>query len=238
MTWVGPALQGETWSDAPQSATLTSGGVEARVHGAGLDDAESVVPLLLERRGPGVQWDERQRCSTRPSRGCGSSATPPLRRCASARRSRGRSSWTTRWRFRWRARRRASSGRRSGPARSLRARRCGSRAPAPRSCASTPTVGPIPTGRVPIRLRYGAPGARHAKTKTVVVHLRRSERLPRAEGLVARREGDDVVVTWRTDSRSRRLTRSPCGPPRSGTRSALGACRGRDARATLQRAPA
>ncbi len=54
---------------------------------------------------------------------------------------------------------------------------------------------------VPVYVRWGAPGTAHPRSRTVMVRLRRppSPPAPRIEGVRARRAGDDVVVTWRTD---------------------------------------
>jgi hypothetical protein len=56
-------------------------------------------------------------------------------------------------------------------------------------------------GPVPLTLRYGAPGTRQATAKTVTLQLRRlpDAPVPRALGVVARREGQKIVVTWRSD---------------------------------------
>lgn len=56
-------------------------------------------------------------------------------------------------------------------------------------------------GRLRLRLRTSAPGARAVRTQTVRVALRRlpAPRVPRILGARARRDGDDVVVRWRTD---------------------------------------
>ena len=49
-------------------------------------------------------------------------------------------------------------------------------------------------------VRYGAPGARRAAAKSMTVELRRrpSPPSPRPLDAVARRDGDDVVVSFRT----------------------------------------
>jgi hypothetical protein len=56
-------------------------------------------------------------------------------------------------------------------------------------------------GPVTLFLRYGAPGARRAKAKTVTLNLRRLPDAPRPRVLdaVARRAGKEIVVTWRAD---------------------------------------
>jgi hypothetical protein len=56
-------------------------------------------------------------------------------------------------------------------------------------------------GPVTLRLRYGAPGARRSAGKAVTYRLRRlpDAPVPRLLGVVARRDGNDIVVTWRTD---------------------------------------
>ena len=59
-----------------------------------------------------------------------------------------------------------------------------------------------------VQVRHSAPGARHATTTAFTVPLRRPSGpvLPRARDLVARRDGDDVVLTWRTSRDARRAT--------------------------------
>jgi hypothetical protein len=56
-------------------------------------------------------------------------------------------------------------------------------------------------GPVKVLLRYGAPGARRATTKTVTFNLRRLPDAPRPPVLdpVARHVGKAVVITWRSD---------------------------------------
>jgi hypothetical protein len=56
-------------------------------------------------------------------------------------------------------------------------------------------------GPVTLRLVYAAPGARRATAKIVNFRLRRlpDTPLPKVLGASARREGGDIVVTWRTD---------------------------------------
>jgi hypothetical protein len=56
-------------------------------------------------------------------------------------------------------------------------------------------------GPVDLSLRYGAPGTRRATAKTVTLQLRRlaDTPLPRVLGAVARRDGKEIVVTWRSD---------------------------------------
>ena len=82
-----------------------------------------------------------------------------------------------------------------------------------------------------MRLRYGAPDARRARSTTLAVHLRRrpGPPSPRVAGVVARRDGNDVVVTWRTNRaraapRSSPSRRAPSeARPRSRSRSAAAA---------------
>jgi hypothetical protein len=67
-----------------------------------------------------------------------------------------------------------------------------------------PSMRPIATvrgGPVRILVRYGGPGARRAAAKSLAIELRRrpSPPHPRLLGAVARRDGDDVVVSFRTD---------------------------------------
>ena len=60
-------------------------------------------------------------------------------------------------------------------------------------------------GPAELYLRYGAPGTRRATAKTVTLQLRRlpDTPLPRVLGAVARREGEKIVVTWRSDRRAK-----------------------------------
>ncbi|WP_037494736.1 hypothetical protein [Solirubrobacter soli] len=71
------------------------------------------------------------------------------------------------------------------------------------------TLAPVASlrgGPVTVRLLYASPGARHATTKNVTYRLRRlpDTPLPKVLGATARRDGDEVVVSWRTDRPAKR----------------------------------
>ncbi len=57
---------------------------------------------------------------------------------------------------------------------------------------------------VRVYVRWGAPGTAHPRSRTVLVRVRRKPGppAPRVERLRARHDGDDVVVTWRTDRKA------------------------------------
>ena len=61
-------------------------------------------------------------------------------------------------------------------------------------------IAPLRPGPVKILLRYGAPGARHATARTFTPTLSRrpGPRVPRVDGLSARRDGGRVSVRWHT----------------------------------------
>lgn len=66
------------------------------------------------------------------------------------------------------------------------------------------TLAPVASlrgGPVTVRLLYAAPGAHHSTAKSVTYRLRRlpDTPLPKILGATARRDGEEVVVTWRTD---------------------------------------
>ncbi len=61
-------------------------------------------------------------------------------------------------------------------------------------------IAPLRAAPVRILVRYGAPGARRASARTLSPTLRRlpTPPAPRVRGLTARRDGNAVVVRWRT----------------------------------------
>jgi hypothetical protein len=61
-------------------------------------------------------------------------------------------------------------------------------------------------GPVTVRVLYAAPGARRSTAKQVTYRLRRlpDTPLPKVLGAVARRDGNDIVVTWRSDRPAKR----------------------------------
>ena len=73
-----------------------------------------------------------------------------------------------------------------------------------RQVSLDPSLAPLATlrgGPVTLRLLYAAPGARHTISKNVTYRLRRlpDPPLPKVLDAGARRDGKEIVVTWRTD---------------------------------------
>ena len=213
LTWAGPGSRdGVTWL-AAQSATLPlgAGGPERRVHGPGLRSATSVTPLLVEGGGQAAVWtdsvdeeDPRLHVAVEGATPAVDAAAPrvvvrPGRQrvldpgdslelrvtCSAA----------------CDVRAQVGSGL-IGASGELSLARAGSGRV--RLQPTARPIAPLREGPVRVRILSGAPGARTATARTLDVRLRRrpGPPRPRVQGAVARRDGDDIVVTWRTSRRS------------------------------------
>jgi hypothetical protein len=208
LTWTAQSSRDGFWWSAPQSATLplSGGAAETRTHGAELRDATSLTPVLLADGRPAVAWasshvDGQIGLAVEGGANAPDVKAPRVRIGRPARRVL------------------AVDGSLELPVTCSAA--CIVRAevgdtvlsatgsvelarPGSTTLAVEPTVTPLASvrgGTIRVRLRYGAPGARRLRTATLAVHLRRrpGPPSPRVAGVVARRDGNDVVVTWRTN---------------------------------------
>ena len=209
LSWAGPASHDGVWSLGARSATLplAGGSAETRAHGAGVRDAGSVTPLALADGGAAVLWtddvdDEDVRLHLAVE-GAAAAADPPgpsVRiRPVSKRVLGGGQALVLRVTCSAACEVRAQTGAGlTGAGGSLSRAGAGSE-----ELRLEPSFRPIASlrgGPVRVRVVSGAPGARTATASTLTVNLRRraAPPLPRVVDAVARRDGDDVVVTWRT----------------------------------------
>jgi hypothetical protein len=209
LTWSDVEAHNGVISSSPRSATIPLSGAasEVRTHGAELRLAGSVTPVELASGAAAVAWTDNH--EGRDGRvhaaleGAADGADPPLPRLrvgAPSRRTLGVSQeFSLPVTCSAACDVRAQIGDAAGAGDEISLRR-----PGTASLHFEPVyrrlVGPR-GGRVRVKLRYGAPGARRAAARTVTLRLRARPLppIPRVIGAVARRDGDDVVVTWRTD---------------------------------------
>ena len=210
LAWAAPLGRDGVWSLPPRSATLAlaGGAPEIRVHGAGIREAELVTPLLADGGVPAVAWidendeEEDARLHLALEGAAETAGTAP------------------------RVQVRAVSGRVLGPRQALVLRvtcsaACDVRAQAGAGLGGAneaislsragsgrirlePGLRPLATlrgGPVRVHVRAAAPDGRAATVSTLTLQLRRRPGPPRPRVLdaVARRDGDDVVVSWSTD---------------------------------------
>ena len=229
VTWAAPLGRDGVWSLAPRSATLAlaGGAAETRAHGAGIRDADLVTPLLADGGVPAVLWRDN-RDDEGDDRAARSRSKAPREReeraprvevraagrsacCAAARRSCCGS----------RARRPATCAPRPAPGWAARTGRSRSAARAAGSirldpsCARSPRCAAARCACACARARRTR-ARRRLSTFTVRLRRRPGPPLPRVVDAVARRDGDDVVVTWRTtrDADAERPVRVLPGPAR------------------------
>ncbi len=210
ITWSAPVERDGVWWNAPRSATLslTGGTAELRTHGAELRDVSSLTPLELADGRAAVVWSDNDKKDSDgrlhlaleggadgadpvpPSIRVGSPASKVVGvteslvlpvHCSAACDIRA-----------------AIAGDDSATG-TASLRRAGDT-----SISIDPSnfpIAPARGGPVKIVVRYGAPGTRRAAAKSLTIRLKRPAVAARPKLLdaVARRDGDDVVVTWRTD---------------------------------------
>ncbi len=211
-----------TWSDAvsrdavdwraPRSATIPLSGAAAdvRTHGAELRHAVSVTPVVLANGATAAAWtdnhadrDGRVHAAVEGVADAADPAAPRLRVGSPSKRTLGVSqkfSLPVTCSAACDVRAQIGGGTGAGDEVSLRRAGTGSLEFEP---ANRRLVGPR-GGQVRVKLRYGAPGVKRAAARTVTLRFRARPLppVPRVIGAVARRDGDDVVVSWRTDSNS------------------------------------
>jgi hypothetical protein len=198
------------WWNAPRSATLplSGGAAEVREHGAELRDVGSLTPVQLADGTAGVAWadnGERERdgrvhlavegaadAADPPAPSVG--VLPPRRRVIGARDPLKLAVHCSA----------ACDVRASVVGDAVATATVSLRRAGDAELAIEPSIRPIATvrgGPVRVLVRYGGPGARHAAAKSLTIELRRrpGPPQPRLLGAVARRDGDDVVVSFRTD---------------------------------------
>ena len=211
-----------TWSDvvrrdavdwrAPRSATipLTGAAAEVRTHGAELRHAASVTPVVLTNGAAVVAWtdnhadrDGRVHAAVEAVADGADPAAPRLRIGTPSKRTLGVSQkFSLPVTCSAACDVRAQIGGATGAGDEVSLRRAGTG-----SLEFEPIyrrlVGPR-GGQVHVKLRYGAPGVKRAAARTVTLRFRARPLppVPRVIGAVARRDGDDVVVTWRTERSS------------------------------------
>ena len=207
LAWAASAGRDGVFSIAPSVATvpLTGGAAQVEALGNGLRDVQGITPVVLADGAPAVAWiDEAARPLHLAVDGVDDATEDgpaprvrigaPRRRvvdadeaielpvtCSAAcdvRVSAGKGAWLT------------------GTELSLQ--RAGTRA-----LRIHPELAPIARldGKpIPVHVRFGAPGTLRPQSRTVMVRVRRrpGAPLPRVRDVRVRRDGDDVVVTWRT----------------------------------------
>lgn len=210
LTWGGSASRGPiTWT-AARSATLplTGGAAEVQTHGSELRDVGSLTPLELAG-GAAVAWttdadhsrDGRLHLAVE---GAADAPVPPAPRVRVGRPS------TTLLDARESLKLPISCSAACdvyGQAESPRGAGASGTFSLPRAGRGTLVLengARAPRGRVWVRVRSGAPGARAGRPQSLTVRVRRRSAppRPRVAGAVARRDGRDVVVTWRTNRRA------------------------------------
>ena len=233
LTWTAPAEREGLWWSAPQSATvpLAGGSTESRIHGSELHDAVAAVPVALENGAAAVAWREERpyrihlgvegvapapdptqprvrigRPKVRPVLDGGMLLPVTCSAACDVRASFGEGPL-------------AASG-------TVSLRRAGS-AKLQILDGYQSYITTSLTRRV--RVRYGSPGAKQARSTSFTVRVRQPDgpALPRARDVVARRDGDAVVVTWRTKRDAKRATfyaylLTARGEPAFGVRAAKG----------------
>ncbi len=209
LTWADAARRDAVDWLAPWSATipLSGGAAELRTHGAELRSVGSVTPLVAASGAAAVAWTDnhddrggRVHAAVEGVAQAADAAPPRVRVGAPSRRTLGTTqAFSLPVTCSSACDVRAQIGGITGAGDEVSLRRAGTASlrfvPAYRRI-----VGPR-GGRVRVKLRYGAPGAGSAVARTVTLRLRARPfpPVPRVIGAVARRDGDDVVVSWRTD---------------------------------------
>ena len=209
VTFAVPTGRDGVWSLAPRSATipLAGGAAETRAHGAGVRDAHVITPMLAGSGVPAVLWSDHDENEAEDRlhvalEGVAETADRGPRvqvRVTGKRALRGDEQLVLRVTCSAACEVRAQAGAGlAGASGRLSLGRAGSG-----RLRLDPEYRPIVPprgGPVRVRVRSGAPGARAATVETLTVRLRRrpGPPLPRVVGAVARRDGDAVVVTWRT----------------------------------------
>ena len=206
MTWTGVESRDGVWWSAPH-ASLIGATTEHVVLGAELRRVGEAVPVLADGGAPAVAWMDRIDDSQRQGRihvaleGAPDAADPPAPRVTIGRPSR---SVLKDNRLVLPVRCSAACDVRAQVAGSFEITGELSLAAAGRGqIGIRPDLEPIaPLRAAPVRIlvRYGAPGARRASALTLSPTLRRlpTPPAPRVRGLTARRDGNAVVVRWRT----------------------------------------
>ncbi len=210
ITWAGPARRDGVWWNAPRSALLPlAGGAPVRQdHGAELRDVGSLTPLELADGRAAVAWtdndaadkDGRLHLAVEGAADGTDPAAPSIRVRPPANRTVGvTEALELSVHCSAACDVRGSIGGDESSTGTVSLRRAGDATL--QIQPSNRPLAPARGGPVKVLVRYGAPGTRHAAAKSLTLRLRRPPVLPRPRLLdaVARRSGDDVVVTWRTD---------------------------------------
>ncbi len=207
LTWAAAASRGGIWWTAPQSATiaLSGAGVETHVHGPELRGADSITPVVLAGGVPAVAWTTNAESgqvhlAAEGAVDAPAEPAPRVRVEGPAKRVlKGGDSLKLKVTCSAACDVRAQVGDAAlKPSALLSLDRAGSGEL--QLDASLGPIAPLREGALRVRLAYSAPGARTARTRTLALRLHRppGPPLPRVLAPVARRDGDDVVVSWRT----------------------------------------
>ncbi|MDA0161423.1 hypothetical protein OM076_14190 [Solirubrobacter ginsenosidimutans] len=211
VTAAGVAKRDGIWGAGPQWATvpLSGGAVETQVLGAGLRDAGAIAPLVTADGTAGIAWadnndDERDGRLHLALEGSPDGTDPPppsVRVLGPTRRVLAADAdlpLTIRCSAACDVRVQLGKGP-LAPGETVSLTRAGDKRI--RLFGFYTPLATLTGGPVDLSLNYGAPGTRRATAKTVTLHLRRlpDAPVPRALGVIARREGQKIVVTWRSD---------------------------------------
>jgi hypothetical protein len=209
VTWAAPLDRDGVWELTARSATLPldGGAAELRAHGAGVREAEIVTPLLAADGAPAVMWrdETEEEADDRLHVAVEGLTDPPAIgprvtvRAGPKRVLRAGEALVLRVTCSAACDVRAQTGPGYGGASDrLSLTRAGTGRL--RLQGELRPLATLRGGPVRVHVRSAAPGAATARTQTLTLRLRRrpGPPLPRVTGAVARRDGDDVVVTWRT----------------------------------------
>ncbi len=211
VTWVGPAPYGGVWGSPAHVATipLAGGAPSSAALGAELREAGSTTALTTADGTLGVAWADN---GSRERDGRlhlalegvpdGADPAPPKVTIAAPKRRVLAADEPLRLGVRCSAacdvRLQIGSGL-FAPSENVSLTRAGSRRVS--LGAGLQPLATLRGGPVTVLVRYAAPGARRSTAGNVTYHLRRlpNTPLPRVLGASARRDGEAIVVTWRTD---------------------------------------
>jgi hypothetical protein len=212
LTWSGPGKREGLWFAAPWSATLplAGGPPEVRIHGSELRDVRSVTPLVLANGAAAVAWirDDDERLMHVAVEGAADAKTspPPRVRVGQPKQPINLDDGITvpvTCSAACDVRVQIGDGAPIDTPGTVALPRAGS------TQLAVPVLGSLFVRRrstITLHLRYGAPGALHAeaRTRTQRVQLTPGPPLAKIVGAKARRDGTDVVVTWRTRTDAKR----------------------------------
>jgi hypothetical protein len=210
VTWTAPVNRDGVWQSLPLVATvpLTGGAPAVTAFGTELREGQATTPLIAPGGTLGVAWaDNGERADGRlhlalEGAAYGPEPAAPKVTVSAPKRRVLAADEPLRVRVRCSAacdvRVQVGDGA-LAPSDGFSLRRAGARDV--RLSAYLEPLATLRGGPVRLRVRYGAPGARRAVAESTTYRLRRlpDAPLPKLLDVVARRRGNDIVVTWRTD---------------------------------------